>query len=333
MALKTSLQMAVRRFSAGIDVSPQAVRLVVLSRRVCGDGPVRVDCVAQMPLRPGAMAGTEIVDRQAVAQALNELFDCLATERILFSLQCAMAVPGSATLTANVPLERLAPHLRRFGPLPKLQYSNGNVLATLEPAVLVEIERIAGIERHALAFDWYIDESSPIEGEVTIAATGRQHLEARIECAAIAGISLTAIDGEPHAALRAMRYAAASELEMNDEYVALWIGSDGVYGWRITDDEIAAYMRYPAPEHGSLAEALRELSGGRELASVFVAGDVGLLDGVSLSMADIGDVLGCTVLPFQCALLCQVDESYESELLRDPACAVAFGLAVRGVYE
>ncbi len=38
---------------------------------------------------------------------------------------------------------------------------------------------------------------------VTIAAAARQHLEARIECAAAAGVTLTAIDGEPHAALRA----------------------------------------------------------------------------------------------------------------------------------
>jgi Tfp pilus assembly PilM family ATPase len=252
---------------------------------------------------------------------------------MMFSLPCAMAIPGSATLTASVPLGQLAPHLRRTGPLPKVEYANGDALSALEPAVLIEVERIAGIERHALAVDWYIDESSLTEGEVTIAATARQHLEARIECAAIAGISLTAIDGEPYAALRAMRYAAAHELEANDEYMAIWVGSDGVYGWRMVDDTVAAHMRYPAPEHGSLADALRELAGGRVLGSVLVAGEIDLLDGVSLSVADIGDVLGCTVLPFQCALLGEVADPYESELLSDPACAVAFGLAVRGVYE
>ncbi|CAB3759272.1 pilus assembly protein PilM [Paraburkholderia humisilvae] len=333
MALKTSLQRAVRRFAAGIDVSPQAVRLVVLSRRVRGDEPVRIDCVASMPLRPGAMAGAEIVDRQAVAHALFELFDSLQIERVVLSLPCAMAIPGSATLTASVPLCQLAPLLRRQGPPPNAECPNGDALAALEPAVLIEVERIAGIERHALAVDWYIDESSLREGEVTIAATARQHLEARIECAAIAGISLTSIDGEPHAALRAMRYAAAVELELNDEYVAIWVGSDGIYGWRIADDEVAAHMRYPAPEHGSLADALRELGGGSELVSVLVAGEIALLDGVSLSLADIGDVLGCTALPFQCALLGEVAHPDDSELLSDPACAVAFGLAVRGIYE
>jgi hypothetical protein len=336
MALKSSLEMSVRRFAAGIDVCPQAVRLVVLSRSVCGDGRLRVDCVVSMPLRSGAMAGAEIVDRPAVAQALVDVFDCLPPDQIMLSLRCAMAIPGSATLTASVPLRQLqqrAPQRRRIRARPLFEYADGDGLSALEPAVLIEVERIAGIERHALAVDWYIDRSSHSGGEVTIAATARQHLEARIECAAIAGISLTAIDGEPHAALRAMRHSAAQELEPNDEYAALWIGSDGVYGWRLADDTVAASMRYPAPEHGSLADALRDLGGGAALTAVFVAGDVELLDGVSLSLADLGDVLGCSVFPFQCSLLGEVAVPYETDLLHDPASAVAFGLAVRGVYE
>ncbi len=238
MVFRTSLLLAMRRFAAGIDVSPQAVRLVVLSRRLRGDGPVRLDCVASVPLRAGVMAGAEIVDRPAVALALCELFECLPTERLACSLRCAMAIPASATLTASVPLEQLAPRNRS-------RYTDGYSLATLEPAVLIEAERIAGIERHALAVDWFLDESPLRAGAVTIAATARQHLEARIECAAIAGISLTAIDGEPHAALRALRHAAALELDVNEAYAAIWVGADGVYGWRIVDDAIADEVRYP----------------------------------------------------------------------------------------
>jgi Tfp pilus assembly PilM family ATPase len=337
MALKTSLEMAVRRFAAGIDLGPQAVRLVVLSRSMCSNGPLRVDCVASMPVRSGAMAGAEIIDRPAVAQALYDVFECVPPEHILLSLRCAMAIPGSATLMASVPLKQLqrcTPAVRRTrSRIPVTEYAEGDMLTALEPAVLVEIERIAGIERHALAVDWYIDRSALHGGEVTIAATARQHLEARIECAAIAGISLTAIDGEPHAALRAMRYSAAQELEPGDEYAALWVGGDGVYGWRLADETVIASMRYPAPEHGSLADALRDLSEGAPLSAVFVGGDVDLLDGVSMSLADIGDVLGCVVFPFECTLLGKVAVPYETDLLHDPASAVAFGLAVRGVYE
>ncbi|MDQ7980094.1 pilus assembly protein PilM [Paraburkholderia sp. SARCC-3016] len=337
MALKTSLEMAVRRFAAGIDLGPQTVRLVVLSRSICGNGPLRIDCVASMPVRSGAMAGAEIVDRPAVAQALFDVFDCMPSEHILLSLRCAMAIPGSATLTASVPLEQLqqlAPTMRRTrSRRPVAEYAEGDMLSALEPAVLIEIERIAGVERHALAVDWYVDRSALRGGEVTIAATARQHLEARIECAAIAGISLTAIDGEPHAALRAMRYSAKQELEPGDEYAALWVAGDGVYGWRLADDTVVTSMHYPSPEHGCLADALRDLGEGARLSTVFVAGDVDLLDGVSMSLADIGDVLGCMVFPFECTLLGQVAVPFETDLLHDPASAVAFGLAVRGVYE
>jgi Tfp pilus assembly PilM family ATPase len=326
MVMRSSLQMAMRRFAAGIDVSPAAVRLVVLSRRLRGDGPVRVDCVASVPLRAGAMAGAEIVDRPAVAHALCELFDCLPTEHILYSLRCAMAVPGSATLTASLPVAQL-------GAPAGVRYADGNAHATLETAVLIEAERIAGIERHALAVDWCLSEALPEATFVTITATARQHLEARVECAAVAGISLTAIDSEPHAALRAIRHAADHESAAHDEYVALWVGADGVWGWRIADDTIAAEMRYPAPEHHSIAEALRDLASGNALGCALVAGEIELLDGVSFSLADIGDVLACTVVPFQCASCGEVARASDARLLHEPACAVAFGLALRGVLE
>ncbi|HEY3598982.1 MAG TPA: pilus assembly protein PilM [Paraburkholderia sp.] len=330
MVFRTSLVRAVRRFAAGIDISPQAVRLVVLSRRLRGDGPVRIECIASVPLRAGAMAGAEIVDRAAVAQAMCELFECLPTEHLAPSLRCAMAIPASATLTASVPLAQLAP---RNVSLNGSHYVDRHLLATLEPAVMTEAERIAGIERHALAVDWFFDESPRRIGSVTIAATARQHLEARIECAAIAGVSLTAVDGEPHAALRAIRHAAALELDTHGTYVAIWVGADGVYGWRVADDLVAAEMRYPAPEYAGLADALRDVGGGCVIGCALVAGEIDLLDGVRFSLADIGDVLGCSVLPFQCAPLGDVVQPFLSELLQEPACAVAFGLALRGVIE
>lgn len=324
--LKNTLQMAVRRFAAGIDVSPSAARLVVLSRRARGEGPVRVECVASVPLRAGAMAGAEIVDRQAVARALGELFECLPSERILYALRCAMAVPGSATLTASVPVSH-------FGLLRRGQRGSAIAHATFEAAVMIEAERIAGVERHALAVDWYITEAPHDAGSVTIAATARQHLEARLECAAIAGMSLTAIDSEPHAALRALRHAADHEPCAEDAYTALWLGPDGLYGWRVVDDTVVAEVRYPGPEYADIAEALRDLGGGQPLGRALVAGELDLLDGISFSLADIGDVLACGVVPFQCAAFGEVVRASDPTLPYEPACAVAFGLALRGVLE
>jgi Tfp pilus assembly PilM family ATPase len=196
-----------------------------------------------------------------------------------------------------------------------------------------EVERMAGLERHALAVDWFVEEAPSSIRSVRIAATARQHLEARIECAASAGISLSAIDGEPHAALRAMRYAASRELEEQEAYAALWIGTDGVYGWRIVDDSIVREMRYPAPEHTDLADALRDLIQGPDFDCALLSGEVDLLDGVGFSVADIGDVLGCTVLPFECSALGGRARQLDDVLLYEPACAVAFGLALRGVIE
>lgn len=321
-----AVQPGTQRFAAGIDVGSQTVRLVVLSQRLRPAAALRIEYARTVPLTAGAMAGTGIADRHAVARALRDAFAELPHECAMQALRCAMALPGSATLTTTVPLMRLA---AQSG----CAYDGGHQLAELEPAVMNEIERIAGLERHALAVDWYLDETPAPVPSVTIAATARQHLEARIECAASAGISLTAIDGEPHAALRAMRYAASCELDPHEPYVALWIGTDGVYGWRISDDSIAGEMHYPAPEYSDLADALRDLGNGLEPGCALLSGEVDLLDGVGFSIADIADVLGCTVLPFECEALGGLVRPLSDPLLQGPAAAVAFGLALRGMLE
>lgn len=324
MALRNSLLSAVRRFAAGIDIGQQEVRLLVLSQRTRVGGPVRLEFVATVPLFSGAMAGAEIVNRSVVGSALREVFAQLPRECATHLLRCAMAMPASATLTAAVPLNQLTSNRQAA--------VGSHALAALEPAVMAEAERIAGIERHALAVDWFIDDSPRNAGCVTIAATARSHLEARVECAAAAGITLTAIDGEPHAALRAMRHVASLELDAHESYAAIWIGDDGVYGWRMVDESIAGEMRYPAPEYADLVDALRDL-GDANVGCVIVCGQTGLLDGVGFSIADIGDVLGCTVLPFECAVLGKGAHEPSAELLREPSLAVAFGLALRGLGE
>jgi Tfp pilus assembly PilM family ATPase len=323
MPIRNSLLSAVRRFAAGIDVSQREVRLAVLSRSV---GPVRVECLAAVPLAAGAMAGAEIVDRAAVASALIEALSQLPPACAKHPLHCAMAVPGSATTTASVALSQLMARPLGGAPL--------RTLAGIEPAVLAHAERVAGIERNALAVDWFIDEAPyGAPPRVTIAATARQHLEARVEAAAAAGVALAAIDGEPPAALRAMRHGAELELNSREQYAAIWIGADGVYGWRIANESIEAHMRYPAPEHADLADALRALAGGGAPGCALICGDIDLLGGVGFSAADVADLLGCTVLPFECAAFCDGSHAISAECLHAPTLAVAFGLALRGVFE
>ncbi|MEX3972964.1 type IV pilus biogenesis protein PilM [Paraburkholderia caribensis] len=317
MALKDSLRMAMRRQAVGIDVGAQAVRIVALSGSARKAGPVRIECIALEPLAPGAMAGAEIVDRQAVARAVSEAFCRVPQQCMSAALRCAMAIPGSATFTAHLPINHVN------GPR-----GSG---ASLEPTVLMEAERVAGIERHALAVDWYVDESPSNPGRVSIAATARAHLEARIESAAMAGVTLTTVDVEPHAALRALRHAATFELELHEPYAAIWIGSDGVYGWRVEGETIADEIRYPSPEYSCVADALRDLAENNLNVCALVGGEIELLDGVCFSLADVGDVLGCSVLPFDCSSLSDGNVIPDSELLHEPSFAVAFGLALRGV--
>ena len=51
-------------------------------------------------------------------------------------------------------------------------------------------------------------------------------------------------------------------------------------------------MRYPAPEHADLADALRDLAHGPALDCALVSGEIDLLDGVGFSLADIARRVG-----------------------------------------
>jgi Tfp pilus assembly PilM family ATPase len=327
----------IRRFAAGADVSAGGVTLVVLSRRVRAAAPVTIEWLAHAPLPGDAMLGAEIVDRAALVAALRDVFGRLPRGCDAATLRCAMALPVGATVVAALPLARF-PHLGQCID------SDSRMLAALEPAVLAEAERITGVERHELAVDWCVDQSSvgadepagrriAHECRVTITSAPRQHLEARIECAAMAGITLCAIDGDAHAALRAMRHAAALELSPDDAYVALWVGPDGVHGWYLADDQVMREMRYPALEHADLVEALRYLLDGESAGCALIAGNVRMLEDAHVSQADIGRALGCPVLPFECATFAHAQQRLDANLLREPVFAVAFGLALRGLSE
>jgi Tfp pilus assembly PilM family ATPase len=317
-----------RRFAAGVDVAARGVTLAVLSRPLFGAGPVRVEWLANAPLAREVMAGADIVDRAAVVQALRNVFGQLPRECAVASMRCAMALPASATLVATVPLAQLAPG--------GCMVDESQIYAELEPLVLAEAERVAGIERHELAVDWRVAPWAGAElrgTQVTIAATARAHLESRIECAAMAGVTLCAVDDEAHAALRAMRYAAEFELPPHEPYIALWIGVEGLRGWAVSDDAIVREMRFPALEHADLVEALRDLAQGQTAGCAVAAGNFALLHGAHFTLKDIGNVLGCPILPFECATLADAERPLAANLSHDPLCAVAFGLALRGVSE
>lgn len=341
MSLRTKLLSAARRFGAGIDLSPSEVRLVVVSRRRRGDMPVRVEWLAAAPLAAGVMSGAHLVDRAAAAAALSSLCARWPRRRAMRGMPCAMAIPGGATAVTTLELPAAWPPAKRLR-------RNAEAIDELEPMLLDEAERLCGLARDAIAIDWWATQgdtgraASGRDGmpagepsRVTLAAAPRLHLEARVEVAATAGIALAAVDGEPSAALRALAYACEHTLRPARRYAAIWAGCDGVYGWCVADRTVVASFRFPGGAHADLESALRTLVSNEGLDRALVGGDFGLFARVGRTLADIGESLGCSVAPFECAPFCcdGIVPARPTNWKHQASFAVAFGLALRGVFE
>lgn len=87
--------------------SERAVRLVVVSKRLQANRAVCIERLEIVPLDAGVVIGSDFVNRPAIAEALREAFSRLPARGSLRTLRCAMALPSSATLTAQVPLKKL----------------------------------------------------------------------------------------------------------------------------------------------------------------------------------------------------------------------------------
>jgi Tfp pilus assembly PilM family ATPase len=299
--------------AAGIDVTPRGVRVALLSRRRGVAGRARVDALAAEPLPAGAYTGAADGDWAAVGRAL-----AAALERARAAGRCrvsraVMALPEAALTVAAVDLGAAGAH-------------DG---ARAEPAVLAAAEQATGLARDTLACDW----RPGAAGATVFAAAERAHVDARLEAAATAGVALTAIDGEPFAALRALRFVAARETPGGAPCLAIWIGEAGVHGWLVDGGRVAQAIGYPTPEHADLADALRELARAGAPAYALIAGEIGGPDGARLALADLADLLGCAARPFGCVSLCEPGQPVDETLVRAPAFAVAVGLALRGVDE
>lgn len=336
MLMRNKLLSAARRFGAGIDVSPREVRLVIVSRKGRSHLPVRVEWLGAVPLNPGAMSGAHLVDRAAVAAALSSLCARWPRHRALRAMPCAMAIPGGATAIATFEMPSVAQ-------TPDGRARDSQAIEEMGPIMLEEAERLCGLDRDALSVDWWSTDCAAVRSaataseasRVTLAAAPRLHLEARVEAAAAAGIALAAIDGEPLAALRALAYAAEHSLRRADRYAAIWAGSDGVYGWRVAEGAVEASIRFPIGEDADLDAALGSLASGAGLDRALIGGDLNALERLGLAMADIGERLGCAAEAFDCAPFCFDGGRFAPRADAKQAAhfAIAFGLALRGVFE
>ncbi|WP_321799762.1 type IV pilus biogenesis protein PilM [Caballeronia sp. J97] len=327
--LRGTMLTVTRRYAAGIDVGEDAVRLAVVSRRLRANAAVCVEHLESAALPSGAVIDGDFVDRAPIVAALREVFGRLPESGAWRALRCAMGLPASATLTTQIPLARL---IDTHGPLAAA--SGGDPRGMLEPAVLAEAERVAGIERGALAVDWSVQAREDGEALVAIAATARRHVEARVETAAEAGVALSAIDGEPAAALRAMRRTGSAELGPDARYLVCWLESTALHGWLVGARGVENEVRYPAPEHRSIADALHELAGQDAPPDcIYVGGQIELMAHASLPLPVLGKTFGCPALPFEAAPYCNGAAEIQAAHKHSPRFAVAFGLALREVMQ
>ncbi|WP_321791435.1 competence protein ComA [Burkholderia pyrrocinia] len=295
-----------RHGSTGIDVGADEVRVVVLSRRGRA-ADVRIEGLEREPV--GLASGPEDARWAAVARSLAAAVSRLSAAGVRCEVCGVMALCDDEIRTATLDLAGRD---------------------DVEDAARQAAERISGLAPDSLAFDWRQDGGAQ-SGEIAVAVAPLALLERRIDVAAQAGVDLTAIDGESAAALRAMRYAAQFELDAHGPYAAVWFGESGVRAWRVDGALAAQVLALSGAVPDAFSDALRQRALG-VVRCVLVAGDERCIARFGTSVADIGDVLGAVAVPFDCT-------GWDGQpcppvgMPGGPAFAVAFGLALRGVWE
>ncbi|AXF19360.1 competence protein ComA [Burkholderia pyrrocinia] len=295
-----------RHRSTGIDVGADEVRVVVLSRR----GRVAEVCIEGLEREPvGLAGGPEDARWAAVARALAAAVSRLSAADVRCEARGVMALHDDEMRTATLDLAGRD---------------------DIPDAARQAAERISGLAPDSLAFDWRQDGGAR-SGEIAVAVAPLALLERRIDVAAQAGVDLTVVDGESAAALRALRYAAQFELDAQGPYAALWFCDSGVHGWRIDGPVAVPVLTLSGAVPEAFSDALRRRALGA-VRCVLVAGDERCIARFGTSVAEIGDVLGAVAVPFDCAGW-DGQPCPPAGMPGGPAFAVAFGLALRGVWE
>ncbi|KAG8150261.1 competence protein ComA [Burkholderia catarinensis] len=295
-----------RHRSTGIDVGADEVRVVVLSRRG-RVSDVRVEGLEREPV--GLAGGPEGARWAAVARALAAAVSRLSAGDVRCEARGVMALRDDEMRTATLDLA-----------------GRDDIPDVARQAA----ERISGLAPDSFAFDWWQDDGAR-SGEIAVAVAPLALLERRIDVAAQAGIDLTVVDGESAAVLRALRYAAQFELDAQDSYAALWFCDSGVRGWRIHGPLAVPVLTLSGAVPEALPDALRRRALGA-VRCVLVAGDERCIARFGTSVAEIGDVLGAVAVPFDCTGW-DGQPCSPAGMSGGPAFAVAFGLALRGVWE
>ncbi|WP_250507563.1 hypothetical protein [Caballeronia sp. GAFFF3] len=260
-------------------------------RRASGVGGAAVGCGGRRRFRRSRAY------RRGVARGVR----AAAGKRRLACVRCAMGLPSSATLTTQVPLARLIDtHEQLAAPI------GGDPRGLLEPAVLAEAERAAGIERGALAVDWRRRRAGRDSGDGAATRRGASRFP------------------RLHGPCMAHRAQCGGRLA---------VGS-GLHGWLVGSRGVENEVRYPAPEHRSISDALHELAGEHApLDCIYVGGQFELMAHAGLPLPVLGKTFGCAALPFEAAPYCNGVAEIQTVHKHSPRFAVAVGLALREVMQ
>ncbi|MCA8034118.1 competence protein ComA [Burkholderia arboris] len=295
-----------RHRSTGIDVGAHEVRVAVVS----GRGRGTEVCVEGLEREPVGLAdGPEDARWAAVARSLAAAVSRLSASDVRCDARGVMALHDDEMRTATLDLA-----------------GRGDIADAARQAA----ERLSGLAPDSLAFDWR-HYGGVRSGEIAVAVAPLALLERRIDVAAQAGIDLTVIDGESAAVLRALRYAAQFEPDAQRAYAVLWFCDAGVRGWRIEGASAIPVLTLSGTLPEALPDALRRRALGA-VDCVLVAGDERCIARFDTSVAEIGDVLGTAAVPFDCTGW-DGQPCVRAGVRGGPAFAVAFGLALRGVWE
>ena len=179
----------------GIDIGSSSIKVVEFERTPAGD--LRLARFVREPILPEAIVDSEIIDRQAVVEAIQNLFE----EHQIHTRQVATAVSGRAVIVKKIWMDRLEEDDAR-------------------EAILWEAEQHIPYDINDVTLDFQILRSEPGEKqmEVLLVAAKKDMVHQHADILREAGLEPEIIDVDAFAVQNAVM--ASYELEA-DEVVAL----------------------------------------------------------------------------------------------------------------
>ncbi|WP_147432475.1 hypothetical protein [Pararobbsia silviterrae] len=319
-------------YAAGIEIDAGSIRAVVLGHGRSDDHAspwLRVVRASHVSIPDGAMSGTDILEPRAVARAIVDAFGGADQLTRWSNAHLTLGLPPCAVLIRSVALSDLTRHPWIDDVCGGRQVRCGRELGLdwFEERVLREAECVMSLDRDALCVDWFRCVATDGSEHATIIATTRQHVESRVEAAALSGLRVAIVDGNAEAALRACRFWVQRRSAAETTYAVIWGGAAHVRIWCVHDQAVEMALDGETDAHlQRLACWARE----RKPGVIVVALDDAACARSRFATSGVASEIGCETDRFSLGQCCAGLEP-QTPALRANGYAVAFGLALRGI--